>query len=434
MKHFPLSLLAIMIFFCPTNAQKKLNDKIVIKNVNVISADPAQPEMLKDYDVVIANGTIKKIKPTGGGYKGYELIDGTGKYLIPGMADMHAHLPWQKSSMQNREYNLFNLLNGVTTIRQMRGKTEDLPVRDSIRRGLMTGCNMYISAPPFFWDKNFSEQLCRDSFTSFRKQGYDFVKYVGGLNMQQFDTFMAVAASLNMKATGHAHRNDLVKAVASNQYTIEHISAFVSLYQRDSSLFWKTIDVMVKKDLYYCPDFRFYIIEGTHTPMEIKKKSEGLSFLDTTHIASIEKEYVEYVNQLYTRNPVALAKSIIGDSTTVAISRMLLPRMYAKGVKVLVSPAAGDFFVPGFSFIDEMEILVASGLTPYQSIKCATYTSAECLESLDKWGTISENKQADMVLLSANPLEDIKNLRKVETTFINGRPLTRQYLLSELQK
>lgn len=434
MKHVILSLIAITGFFCHIQAQKKANDKFVIKNVNIISVDPSRPELLIGYDVVVANGVIKKIKPTGGSYKDCETIDGKGRYLMPGLADMHAHLPRPQYLIQNREYQLFNLLNGVTTVRQMRGKTEDLALRDSVKKGLMIGGNIYLSAPPFFWDKNFSEQLCRDSFISFRNQGYDFVKYVGGLNMQEYDTFMAVAASLHIKATGHAPRNDLEKTVASNQYTVEHISPFVSLYQKDSSLFWTTIDDMVRKGLYYCPDFRFYIIEGMHTPMEIKKKAEGLSFLDSADIATMEKENQDYISQFYAKNPMALAKAIINDSTSVAIAKTLLPRMYAKGVKILVSPAAGGFFVPGFSFIDEMEILVASGLTPMQAIKCATYTSAECLEALDKWGTISENKQADMVLLSANPLEDIKNLRKVEITFVRGKKLTREYVLAELKK
>jgi imidazolonepropionase-like amidohydrolase len=433
MKSLILSLIAIVAFYCPVFA-RKTTGKYVIKNVNLISADPAKPMLQAAQDVFISGGIIKKISSSPGNYKGYEIIDATGKYLIPGMADMHAHLPREKSTIQNRKYHLLNLLNGVTTVRQMRGKTADLAVRDSIQKGWMTGCNMYISSPPFFWDKNFSETLCRDSFLSFKKQGYDFIKYVGGLPVQQFDTFASVAASVNMKLTGHAPANDLARAVDYNMHSIEHISPYVSLYQKDSTLFWNTIDKIASKGLYYCPNFRYYSIEGSHTPIDIKKKIDGLSYLPDTIIAQMEKEHRDYIVNTSTLKPVTLAKYIISDSTAVAIAQKLLPAMYARGIKIVVSPASGEFFVPGFSFIEEMEILVSSGLTPYEALKCATSVSAECLGASSKWGTISENKQANLVLLSSNPLDNISNLKKTEATIINGKYLNRDFILNELKK
>jgi hypothetical protein len=276
--------------------------------------------------------------------------------------------------------------------------------------------------------------MCRDSFIKFRQQGYDFAKYVWLPDIKQYDTFMSVAASLNIKATGHAPSNDLAKAVATDLYTIEHISPLVNLYQKDTVLFWKTIDKMVQKGLYCCPDVRYYIMDLSQTSSAARLNFAGKEFLKEGVLDTNEKHFYENSLASYKRNPLAFAKNILRDSANVSICMAILPQLQAKGVKLLISPADGEFFVPGFSYIDEMELFVKAGISPMDAIRCATYNAADCLGTLDKTGTITEGKQADMVLLSANPLENISNLRKVDATILNGKVLTREYLLSQLKK
>jgi len=435
-----LFLILCVLFASQSFAQKPAIKKTIIRNVNVISIDPSKPMMAQQQDVIIIHGIIKKIKAASNGkYKGYEIVDGTGKYLIPGLADMHVHLPNENSVFQNREFQLMNLLSGVTTMRQMRGKYADLELRESIRNGSILGCNMYVSTPFYRNGKTFSATECRDSLVKYKQQGYDFVKYLYGLSYAQYDTLVSVASSLHMKVVGHAPKNDLQKAVAANQLTIEHIDPFLALYKKDSNLFWKVIDTMVNKHLYTLPNLEWYVATGSQTSLETKRSyyernAYGISFMPKDSLDALILAYTNQDIDFFKKDPVAFAKDVLYDSEMMATYKHLLGKMHQRGVQFLISATSGDFILPGYNCIDEMNLFAKAGIAPYDILKCATCNAAACMEESSKWGTITENKRADMVLLTANPLEDINNLRKVDATIINGNVLSHDYLLQELKK
>lgn len=414
--------------------------KSVIQNVTVISMDPTRPMAEEGMDVFIDGGAIVKIaKSTKSHPSDADLINGTGKYLIPGLADMHAHLPRATSTFSSKDFYLLNLLHGVTTLRQMRGAAQDLVLRDSVRKGLLLGCNTYISTPPMFWmdsaysSKWFNAAMCRDSLVKFKQEGYDLVKYLGGLTDDQFDTLVKIAGSLGLKVTGHAPKNDLTKAVELNQYSIEHIPPFVDLYLKDSVLFWKTIDTMIAKQLVCCPDIRFYVMDCLQTGIEERRSFAGVEYLSEKALNEKQKNFSEYVLSLYHKDPSAFIQYVQRDSIRVAAFMQIMPEMQKRGVKFLVSPGSGEFFVPGASYVDELELFVESNLTAYEALKCATCNAAESLGELSNWGTITVGKRADLVLLNSDPLQDIRNVRKIDATIIGGTILTPSVLLSMLK-
>jgi hypothetical protein len=276
--------------------------------------------------------------------------------------------------------------------------------------------------------------MCIDSLKKYKTEGYDFIKYVGGLSLSQFDTLKSIAASLNLALTGHAPKNDLEKAVDADEYTIEHIEPYVKLYEKDSTLLWNTIDKMAAKHLFNCPDIIWYVLNGRHTPISSKREMFGANYIKKERLDEMENKELKDAMDIYKKYPVAFSKSIQRDSLQVATYQYLLPRMQHRGLQLLIGSCPGGFMVPGYCFILEMKIFVSSGISPYETIKCATYNAANCMHSTDKWGTISESKRADMVLLTANPLEDIDNIKKVEATILNGNVLTHEYLLAELKK
>lgn len=109
--------------------------------------------------------------------------------------------------------------------------------------------------------------------------------------------------------------------------------------------------------------------------------------------------------------------------------------IHEKGGKLLAGTDANNpFVVPGFSLHSELEYLAGAGLTPYDTLKTATYNPAEFLGQLEKFGTVEEGKEADLILLSKNPLEDIKNTRALEGTMVRGVWLTNEKLQEELEK
>lgn len=413
-------------------AQQK-NDKLLIRNVNVISMVSAFEQVDRGMDVYIKDGVISRISPASKSLpRNTRVIDGTGKYLMPGMADMHVHLPHGNSYFNTRQFLNMQLACGITCMRQMRGLLQDIALRDSIKEGLVQGSDLYVSTPFFKNRKDFDAKAIRDSLLLYKKQGFDFIKYLYGMNEGQYDTFNAIAKKTGFKISGHAAAGNLSYAVKQGEH-VEHIDPFVALYKKDSVLFWKTIDEMAQKHLFTCPDVQWYNTVGLHIPFSDKTRFTGMEYLPDTLKQSLEKGEKERALKYLSVSPGKLARYITDDSTNIAIYKYLLPKMYAKGVPILVSPGDGDLIIPGFSYLDELRIFVASGLTPYKTLRCATYNAADFFGETDKWGTVTVNSAANLVLLSANPLDDINNVTKTDVILLHGKVLKREDLLKKLK-
>lgn len=422
-----VAVLCTQLSFAQTN-------KLLIRNVNVISMASATEQMEQGMDVYISNGKIEKVTATTNKKPaGTKIIDGTGKYLIPGMADMHVHLPRAKAFFNTQQFLNMQLACGVTCMRQMRGLPQDLLLRDSIKGGLITGSDLYVSTPFFRNTKVFDAKACYDSLKLYKKQGYDLVKYLYGMNEAQYDSFNNMAKELGFIVAGHAAAGSLAFAVKQGEH-IEHIDPFVNAYKKDSNLFWKTIDEMARKQLFTCPDAHWYNTVGMHVSIETKMRFAGMEYLPDTLKQNMRKEEDEAALKFYNVVPVKFAKYVLEDSTNVAIYKYLLPKMYAKGVPILISPGDGDYVVPGFSYIEELRLFVASGLTPYKTLRCATYNAADFFGEVDKWGTVTANSAANLVLLNANPLDDINNVTKVDATILHGKVLKPEKLMKGIKK
>jgi hypothetical protein len=425
----PIVICITFLLACFTTYAQKTNENIIIRNVNVISMASANESIDNAKDVYIKKGVIDKIVVTGSSTpKNTMVIDGTGKYLMPGMADMHVHLPREKSTFKTKDFMLMSLANGVTTMRQMRGLPQDLLLRDSIKKGLVLGSDLYVSTPFFRRTDTFNAKACNDSLTLFKKQGYDLVKYLYGLNESQYDSFQSMANKLGFIVAGHAAAGRLDFAVKEGEH-VEHIDPFVKLYKKDTVLFWQTIDDMAAKHLFNCPDVFWYNTVGYHVTTKERMAYPGMEYVPDTTKQQWEKEEREQALRFFNSSPMKFAHYIINDSSNIAIYKYLLPKMYNKGVSLLISPGDGDYVNPGFSYVEELKIFVASGLTPYQTLRCATYNAADFFKQTDKWGTVAENKAANLLLLNANPLEDISNVNKTQAIILHGKVLHKDELM-----
>lgn len=429
-----LCLFLIMIAFHIT-AYSQSYQNLLIKNVAVIPLADSLETVLYDQDVFIVQGKIKKIRPSNGrNAKGYKIIDGSNRFLIPGMADMHAHMPEESSNFSTQKFYALNLANGITTIRQMRGKYANLATRDSVRKGLIVGCHTFISTP-YLWDgKSFSSKMCRDSLMQYQKYGFDFIKYLYGLSAQQYDTLAAIANELQYKITGHIPKHDLAHAVDLKISSVEHIEPFIKLFKTDSVLFWRTINKMASLRLYSCPDLQWYIAEGPHTPMQKKFSMYGINWLTDRQKGTLKKEAEAYYSESYAKDPVQFARTILEAENDVRLYKRLLKGIHSQGVPLLISAGEGNFITPGFSFIDELKLFVEAGISPHETLRAATINAAEFFNERHIWGSVEENKRADLVLLSANPLKDIGNISAIEAVIVDGHFLKSKDLLKPFEQ
>jgi imidazolonepropionase-like amidohydrolase len=433
-----VKILTLILCSAFSRSEGRSNDSIskadfIIRNVNVIPV--TGDTILVNQLVAIGKGRIsflgKDVFPERIRSRA-TVIDGTGKYLIPGLADMHAHLPGEKSAFQEKEYLLLNLMNGVTTLRQMRGSYADLKLREQIREGQKTGPRLFVSTPYFWNGKTFNRRNAADSLDKYKASGFDFVKYLYGLKNGQYDTLLQAAKAAGFRVAGHTAEGGLEQAVKQGQASIEHIEPFLDLYRKDSLRFFEILSEMKSKEIFACPDLQWYVLEGYHTTIDHKESFLNKEFIDEKALEKWKNAFKENYQAMMAKDPVKFAGTILEDKRNADQFLQLLPLLHKYGIKLLISAGSGPFIQPGFSMKDEMLLFSRAGIGNYEILKCATLNAALFLNEGASRGTIETGKEADLVLLNSDPLESISNVSDVEGVFLFNRYCPRQTLVREL--
>jgi hypothetical protein len=398
---------------------------VVIKNVTLIPMD--KEEVIENQMVLISDGQIKAIGQKLKIPKGSTIIDGKGKYLMPGMADMHCHMPGQEGEPYDlNEFLFLNLSRGVTTVRSMRGNPEHLKIREKIMKGELQGPNLYLSSPVITWDKSFDLQKAKVLIPQYKKEGYDFIKYLTGVSPELYDSISVICKKEGIKLAGHAPPSGLKGAIKAQQSSIEHISAFINAYREDSIGFPDLIREMAQKKLFNCPDVYWYYVYFNQLNLDHLKKKEGLQYVPSDF-------FVNWNEQLQIEEPGFMDNHEI-NKKYIGTYLKNLKLMNDSGVPLLVSGGDGAYIVPGFSMLEELRIFVDAGLTPYQALKAATSNAADYFGEKDQWGVLKPKTRADIVLLSENPLENIENMKKIEGVMVRGKWISKSEIDQRLKE
>jgi len=406
---------------------------LVITNVNVLPMN--DDRVLRGQTVVIEHGTITYIgsasakppnRPTA------HVVDGTGKYLIPGLVDVHVHFHGNPPEEWPQLLELY-IANGVTTIVSLKGNPQILALRDSVNAERILGPRMYTVGPfvnePFFTTPDEVER----EVVAQKRAGYDFIKIHGNLSREAYHRLNEVARREKIRVVGHLPRNlGPGAAFAEHQYMIAHGEEF--LYDTlsrstDSSL--ATVESHFAEWARGTAAARIWV-----TPNLTAYKAIGGMLLNLdSMLARPEMRYLPRSNQIgwgpatnpYTnRNPPLRASGIM---VRYKLLEKLVATFSDAGVRLLVgTDAMNTGVVPGYSAHDELADLVAAGLTPWQALRAATVNGAEFLGQPGDRGTVAVGQKADLVLLDANPLDDIANTRRIAGVALRGRWFSREEL------
>lgn len=413
----------------PAQATKPLQMKpqrlVAFVNVNVVPMDgerviAGQTVIVKD-GVIAEIGPAAKIKVPASALR----VDGGGKYLMPGLADMHVHLTAPREDVLAL-LQLF-IANGVTTILNLRGTPEHLELRASVEKGEVFGPTIYTAGSyvnqPFV---NTPDEVERAVIEQ-KRAGYDFVKMHGDLSREAYARLFAVARREGIRVVGHAPRTLGIEAMfEERQYAVVHAEEYI--YDRThSSRDFAAIEPRIPELGQATAKAGIWLMPNLTAFKNIGLQANDLqAILDRPEMRFMPPRIRDGwgpATNPYTRR---FGKDHYpGIMARYQMLEKLVRGFRAAGVRMLIgTDALNTAVVPGFSTHDELNDLVAAGLTPYEALRAATANAAEFLGTADRVGTVTTGKRADLLLLEADPLKDVKNANRRAGVMIRGQWMT----------
>ena len=451
-KYLVSILLAILPFL--VSAQSIL----VIKEVSIVNVETGK--ISHNQFVTIQGNKIKSISHKKPVLQNVTFVDGRGKYLIPGLWDMHVHLfnNISRPGTDNHEtYFPLMIANGVTGVRDMWTDPEDLKLaRDWKQRfesgkliapRIAPGSSIVDGVPTFLPNMLgvANPEEARSAVRMLKHAGAGFIKVYWNLTPESHQAIAEESKKLQMDFAGHVPFSMSAADVSrAGQKSIEHLTGIAeSCSSREEELRSqknspaKSDAIIQSHDEEKCNElFRLFAKNKTwQVPTLVLHQGRFLG--DQPHVIKPEimqyagKEFDQWVEswrKVTTRPPLEKRKERFEPGLRS------IKQMHALSVPILAGTDLGNpFVIAGFSLHDELELFVKAGLTPLQALQTATINPSKFLKTTDSLGTIKKGNLADLVLLDENPLENINNTRKIAAVIINGQFLDRK-ALDELLK
>jgi imidazolonepropionase-like amidohydrolase len=423
---------------------------IAIQNVAVV--DVVRGEIVQPRTVLIVDGRIAAagepdaitIPPAA------VRVDGRGRYLMPGLVDMHVHLFNNASRRPPNEwaFPLF-VANGVTGVREMRTEPWEMPVvevwRSKAARGEIVAPRVLAAgAPASGGTVDVSRQMVRDA----KKLGMDFIKIFSEVREPQWRAILGEARALGMPVCGHIPAEvSLLEAATAGQRSNEHLTQVYEacsarekewldarkkvkdkeleqlretqerkvLEGFDQSVCDRTSAVLAKTAMVQVPTLVLPFFESRGSPANFRDDPR--------------RRYLRADEQTRWERIFKQGYPVAGDKLAARrwdVSRQIVKTLHAAGVRILAgTDAPMPQVYPGFALQKELELLVEAGLSPADALRSATIWPAEFLGMSDSFGSIATGKRADLLLLDGNPLSDISQTQRIRAVVLDGRLLLR---------
>ena len=431
---------------------------IVFSDVTVVDVESGR--LIPNRSVVIDGTKIIAVAPT----KEFQAPDGSfvvpaaGKYLIPGLWDMHAHIDNHLPSL----LDMF-LVNGVTGVRDLKSESFLLDWRNEIRSGQRLGPRIVASGlyldgnrpdqPPTRPTANTPEEG-RDLVRQRKKQGVDFIKVYSGLQPEVYRAIVDEAKMQDLPVAGHCP--EMVSARDASdlgQRSFEHVTGIALSTSRMEDMLRKNLrDAFRDPKAGYDMDRMFQVTTAAMETPDEKKQAELFALFKKNRTWQVPTLIIQRPSQPPKQNevPDPRMKYMHPELTQVwgrfqaspkfqtvrkaqfDYAKSVVGAMHRAGVPILAGTDCGSILsvnvYPGFSLADELELLVDCGLSADDVLRTATLNPALYLGEADTCGTVAVGKYADLVLLDNDPLIEIGNVRKIAGVMTRGKWLTRSDL------
>jgi imidazolonepropionase-like amidohydrolase len=372
-------------------------------------------------------------------------VDGRGKFLMPGVAEMHGHYPNPEQAEFTEAVLFLYVANGVTLVRGMQGNASHLPLRDAIEAGEIVGPRLFVCAPSMSGNSvqtvADAERLVREA----QAAGFDHLKVHEGLTPEVYAAIASTANEVGITFSGHvSNLVGLYSALQQGQTTIDHLDNFIEamiddreaveaaglfdlpalVSQIDESKIGEVVAATVEAGAGVVPtEVLWETFLGGRTGEEMIATRPELRYWLPEGRQGLGQGVTQWSEQAGQRR--AALPSPDAGQPVIELRRRLIRELHDAGVPVLLGTDSPQVFsVPGFSIHHEMRVMVESGLTPYEVLHSGTKAVADFYGAGD-FGTVAPGQRADLVLLNANPLEDVTNFADNAGVMANGRWIPR---------
>ncbi len=401
--------------------------------------EPGVPRVIENRTVVVTDRRIASMHPADevevAGAT--EVVDAEGMYLMPGLAEMHGHLPGPRMVSSDARNLLFlYIANGVTTVRGMQGERSQLGLRARIARGQSLGPRLFVGSPSMTGGRVATPAQGAQLVREYNEAGYDLVKMHEGLSPDVFDAVAATVREVGLPFGGHVpDAVGLRHALGSGQVSIDHLDNYVEalvpaedppaasadglfgvgalLDQVDMALLPELVGATRAAGASVVPTMVLWetVFFGDRSAAELRAARPEVRYMPPETVEQWERVMDER----------AAAGDLETNRRVAALRRRILQALHEGGVPVLLGTDSPQIFsVPGFSVHHEMALWVEVGMTPYQVLEAGTRRVAEYFGAADDFGTIEIGRRADLLLLTANPIDDVANVARRAGVMVNG--------------
>lgn len=449
-----LPLAVLLIALAAPLAQEHV---LVIRNVAVVPMD--REHVLKEQTVVVRGARIEAMGPAGTvkSPAGATVVDGTGKFLMPGLAEMHAHLMGGNDAL-NERILLLNVARGITSVRGMLGHPSHLVLRERVRKGELLGPTIYTSGPSLNGNTVPDAAAAEKLVTEQKAAGYDFLKIHPGILRGPFDALAATAAKLGIGMAGHVPIDVGVERAIEVRYrSIDHLDGYVEALVKSGA------PVDPKQPGFFGFAFVGHLDESKLPPLVAKTMAAGVWNVPTQSLipafmgpepteALLARPEMRHLPKQMLDNWTAQRNKFIdglrqSDPQTLPARLEQFTAVRARIIKALDAADAGTasragvllgadspqvMQVPGWATHGELKALAASGLTPYRALRAGTINVARYFGTTATTGTVAVGKEASLILVDANPLDDVANAGRISGVAVRGQWLSKQEIDAKL--
>src|SRR5467141_2721396 len=445
--HFWIVLLSCLFFVTGSHAQKSSPDELLVLN-NVTVVDVRTGTLQPEQTVILQRNRIASVGPSKSAKvpRNAPSVNCRGLFLIPGLWDMHVHLVFGDWFPGARDISLpLFVANGVTGVRDMGSELDIVQGwRNEIEAGRLIGPRIYTPGPMLDGPKpRFPSSVAiatpedaHRAVADLKRRGADFIKLQSLIPREAVFAIAEEAKEQEIPFEGHVP--DSVRASEMSAAGMKSFEHLIGIFEGSSPAegeflkgnktegrFLATYDparaaslaaILAKNQTWQCPTL-VWERGGNLIDVSDFSKDARVKYVPASWRNKTWKRFTEEITQGYRTDDLAIRKRFVEKELEV------VGMLHKAGVPFLAGTdtPAGVHIFPGYSLHEELQRFVAAGFTPLEALQTATINPARFFGMEDQSGTVEKGKYADMVLLSANPLEDISNTQKIAAVILNGR-------------